>query len=156
MRVYLVRHGQAAMEKINGERPLTGEGRSDIEKVAGLARRLGISPAEVWESGKLRAAQTAGILAGALASGPPVISRPGLAPNDPVEPVRDELDAYAGDLMIVGHLPFLPRLISTLIGGAGGSAAVSFRAGTMACLERSGGQWQLAWLVWPGLLDRHN
>ncbi len=153
MRVYLVRHGRAAMEKINGERPLTGEGRRDVEKMAGLAGKLGISPGEVWESGKLRATQTAQILAGALPSGTPVISRRGLAPNDPVDAVKDELDSRTGDLMIVGHLPFLPKLVSALLGRPGKQEAVSFRAGGMACLKGSRGQWQIAWLVMPELFD---
>jgi phosphohistidine phosphatase len=56
--------------------------------------------------------------------------------------------------MIVGHLPFLSRLASTLLIGDETVALVAFRNGGVVCLERGEekGRWRLTWAVVPELL----
>jgi phosphohistidine phosphatase len=66
-------------------------------------------------SGKLRARQTAEILAEGLGVAR-TEERAGLNPNDPVAPVAAWLsDGPHESLAVVGHLPFLERLASLLV-----------------------------------------
>ena len=56
--------------------------------------------------------------------------------------------------MVVGHLPFMGRLVAHLVTGNAQASLVMFRPGAVACLERdSNGDWQLLWLLRPGLTD---
>ena len=89
---------------------MTDKGRRDVEKVAEFLRSINLKVEAVWHSGKPRARQTAEILASALTSAQGVVERAGLAPNDPVGSVRKEIEKADGDLVVVGHLPFLSRL----------------------------------------------
>jgi len=152
MKVYLVRHGDAVSSGVDPQRPLSEQGRADILKIASFIRSLGISVEHVWHSGKLRAAQTAKILAGVVDVERNCSARDGLEPNDDVTAIADELEAYDTDLMIVGHLPFLAYLTSLLLAGRETADIVAFDAGAIACLSRRDpGQWQINWMKTPGL-----
>lgn len=151
MHVYLVQHGEAKREDVDPERHLTENGVREVEKVADFLRSLDLTPAAVWHSGKARAGQTAEILARAVSRAPS--ERKGLAPNDPVGPIRQAIDQADGDLMIVGHLPFLGRLAAALVTSDETMDIVSFRFGCVVCLERRDqGAWTVGWLVRPDLL----
>jgi len=151
--VYLVRHGEAVSSEVDPQRPLSEQGRVSVRKIASFVRPLEISVEHIWHSGKLRAAQTAEILAGAVGSANGCRSRQGLGPNDDASAIADELEAYDTDLMIVGHLPFLWNLTSLLVAGKETADVVAFGAGAMACLERRDpGVWQISWIVTPEIL----
>ena len=153
MNVYLVRHGEAVSSEIDRQRPLSDQGRADVRKIASFIRPLKVCVERIWHSGKPRAAQTAEILAGAVATEKGCSAREGLMPNDDVTTIADELEAYDTDLMIVGHLPFLWNLTSLLVAGRGTADVVAFSAGAMACLERRDhGTWQINWMIAPEFL----
>ena len=136
MKVYLVRHGEAVSSQVDAERPLSERGRADIQKVASFIKPLGISVEHIWHSGKLRAAQTAEILADAMVV-KDCSARKGLKPNDDVTNIADELEAYDTDLMLVGHLPFVAYLTSLLVTGNETASVIGFDAGSVVCLNRS-------------------
>lgn len=153
MRLYLVRHGEAENAITDGERPLSAKGLAEAETLARYVRGLSLQVAEVWHSEKLRASQTASILVerGGLAEC--AVERAGLAPNNQVDPVGEELHRRDGDLCIVGHLPFLPRLISHLLEGCEGDTVLGLSTCAMVCLERGGGRhWWMRWFVTPEIL----
>jgi len=153
MKLYLVQHGKAVDKAVDPERPLAEEGVADVEAVGGFlaSRQLGV--AEVWHSGKARARQTAERLAAHVAPDGDVVERPGLAPNDPVAPVRDAAAAREDDLMIVGHLPFMAKLAGLLLAGDVNAAPVAFEMGGVVCLEGDADQaWAVRWMVTPALL----
>ncbi len=151
-RLYLVRHGQAASESENSERPLTEKGRADTAKLAGFLKPLDISVGVVWQSGKTRAAQTAEIVGSVVKSREGIVERKGLSPNDPVEDIALEINTEERDIMIVGHLPFVGRLAAYLTTGRPDDA-VGFNESAIACLERDhGGKWWLTWMIHPGIL----
>ncbi len=153
MRLYLVRHGEAEREQVNPERPLTERGRREAEKVARFIKPLGLRVEAVWHSGKLRARQTAEILASAVASEKGALEHRGLAPMDPVEDVREEVLLEGEDLMVVGHMPFLGRLASSLLVGNEGRELVAFPEVALLCLEGSGEKdFSVAWMVTPQVL----
>jgi len=153
MRLYLVQHGQAQSKEVDPDRNLTDQGFEDVRNMATFLKPLALSVPKVWHSDKTRAAQTAGILAPALAGSAEVIERQGLAPKDSTDLVKDELARMNGDLMIVGHMPFLGKLAAALIVGRKTPGVVAFQQGAMVCLETGqGGRWAIRWMVVPQIL----
>jgi phosphohistidine phosphatase len=152
MRLYLVQHGDAVPERLDPERPLSAAGRQDVEAVARLLARNGIRAERLAHSGKLRARQTAELLAAALAPGMVPETMTGLNPNDPVEPVAQSIAEWTSDVMLVGHLPFMGKLVAHLIAGDERKLVVAFVPGTVVCLERGeAGRWAIMWMVRPEL-----
>jgi len=123
----------------------------DVKKVARFLKPLSLSVAEVWHSGKARAAQTAEILAPALAGKAKLVRREGLAPKDAVQPVREAVERFGEDLMIVGHLPLLEKLAASLVTGDKADDVVGFQYGCIVCLDNATeeGGWQVAWMIVP-------
>lgn len=153
MRLYLVQHGNAVASEVDPERPLSDRGQQDVEKIAGFIKPLTLNIDYIWHSEKKRAAQTAEIIAASIPPQKACIQRQGLAPNDDVTALKNELASANQDIMIVGHLPFLSKLASLLLAGSESANTVAFKQGGIVCLSRSEqGQWQIDWMVTPELL----
>jgi phosphohistidine phosphatase len=104
-------------------------------------------------SGKTRAEQTALLLAPAFSQAPEPQAQPGLSPKDPVEPLARSIADWTEDTLIVGHLPFLARLVSQLVSGDPERPILAFQPGSLACLARENkGDWRIAWMILPDLL----
>jgi len=147
--LYLVQHAKAASKEEDPERPLTEQGRKEIEKVAALVRPLRLSVNCLWHSGKKRAIQTAETLAKVVKANTLTV-RHGLGPIDDVTVLADELTAATKDVMIVGHLPFLAKLASLLLTGSEAAEPVAFKHGGIVCLGRTDeNRWQIEWMVTP-------
>ena len=147
MNLYLVQHGEAKTDQEDPKRPLSDEGRRNTKNSAEIAAKLKIAPKEILHSEKLRAQETAEILGEKLHV--PIRQEPGLSPNDSVEAWRDRLAREEKDLLLVGHLPFMERLISLFLAGDKERLPVRFRKGGVVCLEKNGGLWRLLWALWP-------
>jgi phosphohistidine phosphatase len=155
MRLYLVQHGDAVPGRLDPERPLSAAGRREIEAVARLLAGAGVHPGHVGHSGKLRAQQTAELLAMALALGRVPEAIAGLSPNDPVEPTVRRIADWTSDVMLVGHLPFMGKLVARLVAGDEGKPVAAFVPGTVVCLERDeANHWTIVWMVRPALAAR--
>lgn len=153
MRLYVVRHAEARPKSEDPERHLTTRGETDARRVAALLRPLELQVDQLWHSTKARARQTAELLAEAMSVGS-MTERDDLGPNDDVRPIVKELKRRdAGDVMIVGHMPFCSLLASDLLVSSAEADIVGFRTVTVACLERDdeGGAWRVAWVVSPEL-----
>jgi len=150
MHLYLVRHGDAVPEEENPLRPLTERGREEVARVARTVARFGIGAVVIHHSGKLRAKQTAEILAAELDVHGAPTPLDGLAPNhDPLIAVSftENMDMPA---MLVGHLPHLSRLCSLLVLGQPGPELVAFPPGALVALSRRlDGGWRIDWVVTP-------
>lgn len=152
MRLYLVRHGEATSAEVDPTRPLSKQGERQVRQIAAFIKPLSLCPSAVWHSGKARAEGTARILSSALGEMAALIERKDISPNHPPAPLVAEVSSSDGDLMLVGHLPFLSRLASSLLVGDESREALLFHPGTLACLERgSAGAWRLEWMVYPEL-----
>lgn len=151
MHVYLVQHGEAKTEAQDAERPLTDRGRDEVRRVACRAALLGLPLAEICHSGKLRAAQTAELMAEHLRPSRGVRAIECLAPTDDPAKVRAELEAAREPLMLVGHLPHLGRLASSLLVGDPQREILRFRNGAVVSLAREEGRWFLRWILTPEL-----
>ena len=152
MRLYLVQHGEAAPKQADPERPLTPQGRTDVAGLADFLRTRGVTAARVVHSGKLRAAQTAEILAAALAPGVTPEAESGLDPKDPVGPFAARLAGRREDAIVVGHLPFMARCVAVLVAGSEDAELVAYRPGSVVALERQDdGGWQIVSMIRPDL-----
>jgi phosphohistidine phosphatase len=150
MRLFLLQHGDALAESVDPQRPLSEQGRRDVERIIEFVARSGVRVQRVCESGKLRARQTAEIAAVRLGSGVAIETVTGLNPNDPVEPWVDVVDGWTTDTLLVGHMPFVGRFAARLL-APGASAFLAFSPGSIACLERASPAWMLAWMLRPEL-----
>src|ERR1700675_4810039 len=110
MDFFLVRHGEAKPDRDDPRRPLSDRGRTDVEKIARAAAAKKIKVAEILHSDKLRAKETAEILARFLSPAGGVRQISELAPEDDPLLAAAELEAAVASLMLVGHLPHLGRL----------------------------------------------
>jgi phosphohistidine phosphatase len=153
MNLYLIQHAKAASKDTDPERSLTEEGRRDIHKVADFIKPLNLPVDYLWHSSKTRAIQTAEVLAEVVKINKEKIEREGLAPNDDVTAIKDELVAAQQDTMIVSHMPFVSKLASLLLTGREFADTVAFRQGGIVALNSSDeNQWQVEWMVIPDLL----
>jgi phosphohistidine phosphatase len=153
VRVYLVQHGQSKSEEEDPQRRLTDKGIGEVQNVADFLRPLEFGAAAVWHSGKARAQQTAELLAEAVSARDRVVQREGLGPKDQVATTKQALEKTGGDVMIVGHLPFLGKLVALLVTGSEGNEIVEFQFGSVVCLERRDhGKWKVAWMITPALV----
>jgi phosphohistidine phosphatase len=153
MRLYLVQHGEAVAEDVDPARPLSETGRADVAKMARFLAAGGLRVAQVLHSGKLRAEQTAVLLAAAVAPGMTPVTRAGLNPKDPTDEIARAVSTWDRDAMLVGHLPFMAKLVSRLVAGREDAGVAAFHPGSVVCLERTEQQrWVIAWMVRPDVL----
>jgi phosphohistidine phosphatase len=150
MVVYLVQHGRSFPKEVDPARGLTDQGRAEVERVASKTSKIGISVALIIHSGKTRALKTAEIFAERLTPGSQPIMEPGLNPHDDVAAFAATLPAR-DNLMVVGHLPFMERLVSHLITTTPGKPVIRFRNAGIVCLEYDGMEntWAIRWALTP-------
>jgi phosphohistidine phosphatase len=115
MKLYLVQHGEACAKQVDPERPLTEQGNADVDRLAAFLKQAGIRVERVIHSGKLRAVQTAEYLAQAIAPGVVPESSGIINPNDDPRAFDWQSDSWDHDTLVVGHLPFMARLVSHLV-----------------------------------------
>jgi phosphohistidine phosphatase len=147
--LYLVQHGKAHTKDVDPDRSLTEEGILESRRMAERAADFGLDIRRIVHSGKKRAEQTAEIFAKALGPGEGSVPSLGLSPNDDVSSFARELEPDRNE-MIVGHLPFLEKLVSRLVLGAEEPRVLSFRNSGVVCLDAGpSGGWILRWAVVP-------
>ena len=152
MKLYLMQHGHAQTSEVDPQRALSEQGMIDVEKIARVLKAGNIRVARVIHSGKLRAQQTAEVLASHISDGV-IDAVDGLKPNDEVSVIADEIDNLEQDLCLVGHLPFMSALVSFLVTDETDKTIVSFTPGSMICLQRDESeQWLINWMIRPELI----
>jgi phosphohistidine phosphatase len=153
VRVYLVQHGRSKSEEEDPQRGLTDKGIGEVQNVADFLRPLELGVDAVWHSGKARAQQTGELLAEAVSARDRVVQREGLGPKDQVATTKQALERIGGDVMIVGHLPFLGKLVALLVTGSEENEIVEFQFCSVVCIERrDDGKWKVAWMITPALV----
>jgi len=153
MKLYLVQHGEACAKEVDPERPLTDRGKADIDRLAGFLKRAGIQVDRVIHSGKLRAAQTAGRLAHAVAPGvEPEVSGI-INPGDNPREFDWQSNGWDRDTLVVGHLPFMAGLVSHLVIEDENRLITAYQPGSVVCLEHEDDAgWRIGWMIRPELL----
>ena len=154
MKIYLVQHGQAETKAKNPERPLTEQGKDDVQRIAGALAHAGVVVKRVIHSGKLRARQTAEILAIRIAPGVSLETSDSINPNDNPAAFDLQINNENTDTLVIGHLPFMAKLVSQLVAGDGSRNIVDYQPGSVVCLELiEKDNWQINWMLRPELLD---
>lgn len=143
--IYLVHHGDAVGPEIDPMRPLSERGRGAVLLLADEAARRGVKPEAIWHSGKLRARQTAEAFWKVCNPFASLSAERGLQPDDPPGWMRDRLFGETRDIVLVGHMPNLPRLLRVLIGEDEAASPVSFPPHGLVALEADGDRWKEAW-----------
>ena len=137
-----MRHGEAKSAEVDAERGLTDAG---IDRVRRIAKRgvdeLGVKPARIFHSDKARARQTAEIWAEAL--GVPHEEADGLSPNDDPTRWATRLETEDEEVMLVGHLPHVERLLGLLVTGSPDQTLVGFPAGALVVVEQGDRGWSV-------------
>jgi phosphohistidine phosphatase len=146
--IYLVHHAEAVGPDVDPQRPLSPGGRAHADRLAMQAAERGVKPAVILHSGKLRARQTAEAfwrtcnpLAEFSAAG-------GLRPDDSPGRVRDLVTGEEREVMLVGHMPSLPRIYRLLV-SADDAPPHDFPLHGIVALEPHGHGWREAWRL-PG------
>ncbi len=152
MKLYLVQHAEALSKDENPERPLSQKGVVDTANMAAFLQGAGVMVDEVIHSGKARAEQTANILSKAVWLGQPAIEVEGLKPNDSTDHLLHAAETSGGDIMAVGHLPFMDKMVARALTGQEDGISTSFEPGSVVCLERGEDGWQLNWMQRPSML----
>jgi len=153
VRLYLLRHGEPQPEGKDPERRLTNQGRLDIATIGRFLEQNELIIPEIWHSEKARVRETAEIIAQSVGT-TRLLQKSGLAPLDPVGPIRGDIIDREEDVMLVGHLPFLPLLANLLLGVPSETEIFRFETGEIACLERNGERyWRLLFSIYPRLLE---
>jgi len=115
MRLYLVRHADAAPGEPDELRPLTTNGRQQARELGARLAAEGAGGAAVLTSPLLRARETADEIARVLGTTPLADER--LAPGATADSVRDAAAEHGATVVAVGHQPDCGRVAAELTGG---------------------------------------
>ncbi len=150
--IYLVQHGRSLLKEEDPQQGLSQQGAVEAGLIAHRLMEQSVPVARIEHSDKHRALQTAQIFADLLYPVHGVVERPGLKPMDDVAPIAEYL-APELDVMLVGHLPFLQKLLSRMLTGREDLSLLNFQNAGVVCLDRDEqGAWQIRWTCFPHLV----
>jgi phosphohistidine phosphatase len=144
--IYLVHHADAVGPEVDPRRPLSGVGRMHADHVAKRAASRGVKPVAIWHSGKLRAKQTAEAFYRACNPFAEFAAIHGLQPMDQPGWIKDRLTGETREVMLVGHMPSLPRILTLLTTGSE-SAPLEFPLHGVVALEPVDDRWIERWRI---------
>ena len=147
--ILLVHHGDAVGPAVEASRPLSGRGLGEVARLADEAAALGVKPDVIWHSGKLRARQTAEAFWHACNPLAPFSATRGLLPDDPPIWMRDQLAGETRTVVVVGHMPHMPRLLRLLVTGDADAVTVNFPQHGCVALDADGELWKELWRLQP-------
>ncbi len=150
MTAYFVQHGLALEKEKDPNRPLSHAGREDVKRIARQLKRQQVIINEICHSGKTRAEETAQLFA-AEQGNCALRKITGMNPNDDIRQFAKNL--RFDEVMYVGHLPHLDKLISYLIVGNSHQSIVQFVNSCVVCVKKTENQYEIAWHLTPFLCN---
>jgi len=153
MALFLAQHGKSQPKDMDPGQGLSPEGIVEVERMATSARAQGLRVGRIVHSTKKRARQTAEIFAAALEPAGGVLEQEGLKPLDDPAAFAATI-AETDDLLVVGHLPFMEKLVAYLVTGSMEPFVLKFINAGIVCLDRdpAGGRWFIRWTIVPRLV----
>lgn len=149
MSIYLVQHGAANPKEIDPEKSLSEKGIETSKFMAELAVIKKFKISKIFHSGIKRARETAEIFS--KETGVEINKKDGLAPLDSPVDIQDLINKN-DDAMIIGHLPFLSKLVSLLITGSQEIEIIKFQNSCIICLDRDkNNKWFIKWTLMPDI-----
>ena len=150
MKLYLMRHGEAEGIYDGDEPGLSARGKAEVNRIGEALSSMDIQLDHIYQSGKLRARQTAEIVKSKLGFDILISKKEGLKPNDPVPAFASNLKDNNENSLIVGHLPFMAKLTSWLLAETESEFMIAFSTASVACLEYANSfGWNLHWFINP-------
>lgn len=152
MKLYFLRHAEANYDAATDhDRPLTKRGEQRMKSAAKILRRLDLHITHLYSSPRVRARDTAKIVADALGLAVEIREELNFSFNvgDVVMLTSALTEAHA--VMFVGHNPSLSEIVSVLTG-----ARVDMKKGGLARVdipEPGARVGELVWLIAPKIFD---
>ncbi|WP_438952441.1 SixA phosphatase family protein [Porticoccus sp.] len=151
MLIYLLRHGDAPYNALEGGRSLSPEGKKDIQRVL-LQHRAELSElALIVCSPVLRARQTMRVFVESLNYRGSLLFEDILMPESSVVAVENRVDSLAeAPILLLSHQPLIGKILEYLTDRSG--LGWSMTTSSLACLETtafSRGCAELKWLTNP-------
>ena len=151
MSLYILQHGEAEPKEVDPDRPLSEQGVRDIRILAMHMQNMDIKLGKIFHSGKLRAEQSARLIADVVSPEIEPVQTNGLSPNDDPSVIANEIGQMNENILLASHMPFVSRLCSSLLTGSDDAEFASM-PGTLFCLEKSDNKWRLAYMLRPDFL----
>jgi phosphohistidine phosphatase len=153
MKLYFVRHGQAGRTAASDElRQLDEVGIQEATRVGLALAQMGIKPAQIFSSPRLRASETARLIGAALGIEPTINDACNFDFNAQSALELAEPFAHEEELMFVGHNPSMSEVVTALSG-----ARVELTTAAVACVSRVhpplSSSAILKWLLTPRMID---
>ncbi len=123
-------------------------GRQETLKIADVALMYQVPVSIIAHSGKTRAEQTARIFKDILKVDVPLEKLDGIGPIDDVTDLGNRIDPES-NMMILGHLPYMERLVSFLTAGNPDLHVIRFQNSGIVCLDRDENGWYIKWTLNP-------
>ena len=153
MKLYFIRHGKAGYDAPTDEaRPLTDIGIQQAKNNGKLLKSMGITPAKIYMSPRLRAQQTAQHIGEAVACIPEANEACDF--DFSVEKALDLISKHQArdDIIFVGHNPSMSQVVTDLTG-----AFVEMKPCAIACIAivnyGNTPQALLQWFIKPKLVS---
>lgn len=165
MNLFILRHGIAVDPGTPGyendaDRPLIPKGERRLRAAAAAMEKMELSFDVILSSPFIRARQTAEIVADELKWKKRIEIFDGLVPGGNPKAlihVLKELKPAPENILLVGHEPYLGRLISLWVAGHADAAAIEMKKGGLCKLEaielHPGQCARLAWLLTPSQME---
>jgi len=144
--IYLVHHADAVGPDVDPQRPLSTAGKVQATRLAAEATARDVQPTVIWHSGKLRARQTAQAFLRSCNPLAEFAAIRGLQPNDPPGWIKDTLTYEIREVMLVGHMPNLTRVLTLLVTGRE-SPLHEFPQHGLVALDYTHGKWEERWRI---------
>ena len=153
MALYLVQHGRSLPKDIDPDQGLAEEGIAETKRIADVAAGYGVKVSNIKHSVKTRAHKTAEIFASALNPAGGIAEVVGLKPMDDVIAFAASIDPDE-NTMLVGHLPFMERMVSYLVTGSIDQPVFKFQNSGIVCLRKDPtiGSWVIVWTLMPNIV----
>jgi phosphohistidine phosphatase len=152
MALFLVQHGKSLPKEKDPDQGLSRQGIEETMAMAEIAVEQNVQITHIIHSGKKRALQTAEIFMEILEPETGIVKGPGLAPMDDVTTFSKTVNPE-DNIMVVGHLPFMERLVSHLVAGSSETLVVKFQNSGIVCLdtEDDSQTFYILWALFPRL-----
>jgi phosphohistidine phosphatase len=145
--IFLVHHADAVAPDVDPQRPLSARGLEHAARLAADAAARGVKPVAIWHSGKLRARQTAEAMWRACNPLAEFAAIRGLQPTDSPDGILARLAGERRDVMLVGHMPSLPRIAAALTRARDDAGGAEFPLHGIVALDPDGEVWVEKWKI---------
>ena len=149
MYLLLMQHAKAKTKEEDPEQGITDEGRDETITTSGYLKTFNFTVEEIWYSTKKRSRETAEIVTASNKLKNKLSVKDFLSPMDEVKPAVKILNTFNKNLMIIGHMPFLSKLTSSLITGSENYEPVKFMNSAIVIFIHENNNWKIVSIITP-------